>query len=92
MSVTYTTAHSNARSLTHCVRPGIEPATPWFLVGFISTVPQWELQATNVNQQPYQRMHQSPCSYTDYLSYYSASIPPLELETLTAGEKGRRPL
>ena len=24
-------------------------------------------------------MHRSLCSYTDYLSYYSASIPPLEL-------------
>ena len=22
---------------------GIEPATPWFLAGFVSTVPQWEL-------------------------------------------------
>ena len=23
-------------------RPGMEPATSWFLVGFISTAPQWE--------------------------------------------------
>ena len=23
--------------------PGIEPATSWFLVGFVSTVPRWEL-------------------------------------------------
>ena len=37
---TYTTAHGNARSLTHRVRPGIEPTTSCFLVGFISTVPQ----------------------------------------------------
>jgi len=22
----------------------MEPATPWFLVGFVSTAPQWELQ------------------------------------------------
>ena len=47
-------SHSNARSnlhhsslqcqiLNHWVRPGIEPATSWFLVGFISVVPQWEL-------------------------------------------------
>ena len=36
VSATYTTAHGKARSLTHCVRPGIEPATSWFLVGFIS--------------------------------------------------------
>ena len=43
MSVTYTTAHSNARSLTHWARPGIEPVSSGILVGFISTEPQWEL-------------------------------------------------
>ena len=46
--------HSNTRSSHICdlnhrsipgARPGIEPATSWFLVGFISAVPQWELQA-----------------------------------------------
>ena len=43
--LTYTTAHSsNTRSLTHCVRPGIEPATSWFAVRFVSAAPQWELQ------------------------------------------------
>ena len=42
-SATYTTAHSNARSLTHQARPGLEPATSWFLVGFVSAAPQWEL-------------------------------------------------
>ena len=41
-SVTYTTAHSNAGSLTHWVRPGIKLASPWILVGFISAAPQWE--------------------------------------------------
>ena len=41
--VTYTTAHDNAGSLTHWERPGIEPATLWYLVRFISAVPQWEL-------------------------------------------------
>ena len=35
-SVTYTTAHSNAASLTHWERPGIEPATSRFLVGFVN--------------------------------------------------------
>ena len=29
-------SHSNARSLTHWARPGIEPATSWFLVGFVN--------------------------------------------------------
>ena len=36
LSATHTTAHGNARSSTHWARPGIEPATPWFLVGFIN--------------------------------------------------------
>ena len=43
MSVTYTTAHHNTRSLTHWVGPGIEPATSWFLTGFVSAVPQRQL-------------------------------------------------
>ena len=38
-------SHSNARSLTHGARPGIESATSWILVGFIITEPQWELPA-----------------------------------------------
>ena len=42
-SVTYTTAYGNAGSLTHWVKPGIEPTTSWFLVGFVSAPPQWEL-------------------------------------------------
>ena len=39
----YTTTHNNARSPTHRVRPGIEPASSWILVGFLTAVPQWEL-------------------------------------------------
>ena len=35
-SATDTSAHSNARSLTHWVRPGIKPASSWILVGFIN--------------------------------------------------------
>ena len=42
-SVTYTTAHGNARSLTHWSRPGIEPANSWFLVRFVSIAPRQEL-------------------------------------------------
>ena len=42
-SATYTTAHGKARSLTHWARPGIEPASSWILVGFITTEPWWEL-------------------------------------------------
>ena len=36
----YTTAHGNARSLTHWPRPGVKPASSWFLVRFLSTAPQ----------------------------------------------------
>ena len=42
-SATYTTAYSNAGSLTHWGRPGIELATSWFLVGFVSAVPLQKL-------------------------------------------------
>ena len=42
-SSTHTIAHSNAGSLTHWAEPGIEPATSWFLVGFVSTEPRREL-------------------------------------------------
>ena len=42
-AVTYTIAHSNAGSLTHWVRPGIEPATSWFLVWFFFAEPWREL-------------------------------------------------
>ena len=43
VSVTYTIAHGNAGSVTHWVRSGIELATSWFLVRFVSAVPEWEL-------------------------------------------------
>ena len=43
LCLTYTTAHSNAGSLTHWARPGIEPASSWVLVRFITTVLPWEL-------------------------------------------------
>ena len=34
--MTYTTAHGNGGSLTHWVRPRIEPEFSWMLVGFIN--------------------------------------------------------
>jgi len=40
----YTAAHHNTGSLTHWEKPGIEPESSWFLVGFISAAPQQELQ------------------------------------------------
>ena len=46
VSETYTTAHSNAGSLTHWMRPGIEPVSSWIPVGFITTEPWWELPSS----------------------------------------------
>ena len=41
--MTYTTAQSNAGSLTYGVRPGIKPASSWMLVRFSSAEPRREL-------------------------------------------------
>ena len=41
--MTHTTAHGNARFLTHWARPGIEPPFSRILVGFITTEPQQDL-------------------------------------------------
>ena len=38
-AVTYTTAHGNTRSLTHRARPGMERASSWMLVRFVSPEP-----------------------------------------------------
>ena len=43
-SATYTTTHGNTGSLTHWAKPGMEPETSWFLVGFVSAVPERERQ------------------------------------------------
>ena len=49
VSVSYTTAHGNAGSLTHGVRPEIEPTSSWIPVGFV-TEPQWEIATCVLNQ------------------------------------------
>ena len=45
-SMTYSIAHGNTKSLTHWARPGIEPASSWILVSFVSAEPRWELPRT----------------------------------------------
>ena len=40
LSATHTTAQSNAGSLTHGARPGMEPGSSWILVGLVTTEPQ----------------------------------------------------
>ena len=44
VSATHSTALGNAGSSTHGARPGIERATSWFLVGFVSAAPRREVQ------------------------------------------------
>ena len=41
-SKTYSTPWGNTRSLTHWVGPGIEPASSWILVRFVTPEPQRE--------------------------------------------------
>ena len=36
-------SHSNVGCLTHRAKPGIEPATSWFLGELVSAAPRWEL-------------------------------------------------
>ena len=43
VSSTYTAAHSNRGYLTSQARPGIESASSWILVGFVTAEPQMEL-------------------------------------------------
>jgi len=51
-SATYTTAHSNARSLTHWARPGIKPTSSWIRVRFITAEPRWELPILHFKLNP----------------------------------------
>ena len=48
-SVTYTTAHSTARSLTHWARPGIKPTSSWMLVRFTNGLATMGTSKTPVN-------------------------------------------
>ena len=49
-SATYTTVWGHARSLTHWVRPGMEPVSSWILIRFISAKPRWELSTQCLNR------------------------------------------
>ena len=47
-SETCTTAHGNAISSAHWVRPGIEPKSSWLLVGFVAAEPRWEVPCRGI--------------------------------------------
>ena len=44
----YTTAQGNTGPLTHWERPGIQPASSWILVGFVTNEPWQELQDNEI--------------------------------------------
>ena len=43
MPLTHITVLGNARYLSRWLRPGIQPASPWILVRFLTAAPWWEL-------------------------------------------------
>ena len=47
ISATYAAACDNTRSLTHWLRPGIEPASSWILVGFFT---HWATMCSPIKQ------------------------------------------
>ena len=76
--VTYTTTHSNAGSLIHWTRPGIEPMSSWILVRFITTEPQWELLfqyiRTTTPSLSHVKYQQCFCLFVLYISYQGLNI------------------
>ena len=76
-SAMYTTVHSSVGYLTHWAKSGIEPATSWFLVGFVSAAPRWGLPlpcfcllfVVNmiINETHAHSKIQAVCKYTSFL-------------------------
>ena len=58
-SVTYTTAHGNAGSLTHWTKPRLKSASPWILVGFITAEPRQKLQSVRFFKWPHEILETS---------------------------------
>ena len=54
----YTTAHSNAGSLTHWARTGIKPVSSWILVRFIN---HWAMKGTSPEASPLYDKQQRSC-------------------------------
>ena len=66
--MTYTIAQSKAGSLTHGVRPGIEHASSWILIVFVSAAPQKELPMLENFYSPFylKTALQRPHNFTEY--------------------------
>ena len=67
-SATFTTAHGNAGSLTRWGRPGIEPASSCFLVGFVN---HWATKGTpHINKRKFISWHSlALCLCSNYTSH-----------------------
>ena len=63
MSAHYTTAHGNARSPAHLVKPGVKPASSWILVRLISTVPHFQCAARIVKMTSMSKLISLPSRY-----------------------------
>ena len=65
----YTTAHGSDGSLTHWVRPGIEHASLWMLVGFVSAAPWQELMELFSFRRAWLNKHGIPFSQMSFQDY-----------------------
>ena len=83
-SVTYSTAHLNAGSLTHWARPGIEPTSSWML-GSLTTEPWWELQIPLYFRLHY-FFHQCFCFYSVFFKRYFNIMKNYKPSTLFFGQ------
>ena len=59
-SLNYTTAHGNARSLTHWAKPGIKPVSSWILAGLVN---YWAMIGTPVFTLCILELHCSVCIF-----------------------------
>ena len=68
-SSTYTTAHSNAGSLTHWAGPGIEPTSSWMIVWLVTVEPHWKLP-----QESFFHHHLPASSHCFFKAQHSCSL------------------
>jgi len=83
--VTYTTAHSNTRSLTHWARPGIKPTSSWILVGFVTIEPWRELPRMLFSLKTTDSESWLILSFTQWLFQLSHNIPVSCSSSLSSG-------
>ena len=88
-------SHGNTRSLTHRVRPGIQPTSSWILVRFVSTARQQEPSCYRIltSVRPHVKGKQGPKSPTELPPRQGCLSPFLSdfcLDTPATREKNER--